>query len=74
MTIVESVHSILHYQYSMTMTNLTKVLTEPEFKEKCKKANISFTIRLWNQYVDYVWDQAMEEMELTNLTPSDTIK
>ena len=64
---------ILHCQFSSTMTNLTKVLTEPEFKEKCKKANIPFTIRLWNQYVDYAWDQAMIEMGLTNLTPSSTM-
>lgn len=54
--------------------SLTKVLTELEFREKCKKKGIRFTIRLWNQYIDYAWDKTMEEMGLTNLTPSSTIK
>lgn len=62
-----------HGGYGDTKGKLTKVFTEPEFKEKCKKANIPFTIRLWNQYVDYAWDQAMIEMGLTNLTPSSTM-
>ena len=54
--------------------NLTKVFTEREFKEKCKKKGIRFTIRLWNQYVEYAWDQAMSEMYLTKNTHSGTIK
>lgn len=45
---------------------LTKVLTEKEFKEKCKKNGIVFTIRLWNLYVDYAWNEAMKKMGLDN--------
>lgn len=53
---------------------LTKVLTEKEFKAKCEKKGVPFTIRLWNQYVDYAWKKAMEEMGLDKQYPFDIMR
>ena len=37
------------------MKHYSKVLTEKEFKARCKAKNIKFTIRLWNRYMEREW-------------------
>lgn len=53
---------------------MTKVLTEKQFKEKCEKKGVPYTIRLWNWYVDYAWRKAMEEMGLAKQYPFDIMR
>ena len=44
---------------------MKKILTEPEFKQKCTEKNIPFTIYLWNRYMEREWAVTMKELGIT---------
>jgi len=46
------------------MRTFKKILTEPEFKQKCIEKNIQFTTYLWNRYMDREWVLTMKELEI----------
>lgn len=39
------------------------MMTEKEFKQKCKDKKIYYSIALWNAYVDKCWDQIEKEYQ-----------
>ena len=46
------------------------MMSETQFKARCKKLGIAYSIRLWNDYVDACWSKIEEEFHL----PIDKIK
>lgn len=66
-----------------TDTKFIEVMSEEQFRIKCRKAKIKPSIANWNAYVDLAWEVTMIEfgketeripLTLTNHTPSDIIK
>lgn len=42
------------------------MMSDKEFKQKCKEKKIYYSIELWNAYVDKCWSKIEESLDKSN--------